>query len=248
MTTRSIWAIGDLHLSFGTPNKKMDLFGPIWKDHADALQESWDRLISPDDLVLIPGDISWAMRLDEAKADLQWIHERPGIKILIRGNHDYWWGSISKVRAALPPSIHVVQNDVFCVDSIAIGGTRYWESDDVDCSRLIAMKGEPGGLREERGDDEEILRREVGRLEASLRSMPKESTVKIAMTHYPPIGPDLAPTIASALFEQYGIQIVVFGHLHSFREGLGAVFGEARGVRYVLCSSDFLHFTPTKVM
>ena len=100
MSHFSVWAIGDPHLSFGVPHKEMDLFGPLWKNRADKIKAAWDATVAPDDIVLIPGDISWAMRIEEALPDLQWIDERPGIKILIKGNHDYWWGSISKVGAS----------------------------------------------------------------------------------------------------------------------------------------------------
>ena len=247
-TSMSIWAIGDLHLSFGTEHKEMSVFGPAWERHVDLLEASWDSSVAPNDLVLIPGDISWAMRLEEAIPDLEWIDKRPGVKVIIKGNHDYWWGSISKVRKALPPSIHALQHDVFCLNSIAIGGTRLWDSPDVDCRELIAMKEGVGIAPPEKKDEEEIFRRELNRLELSLRLIPKDAAIKIAMTHFPPIGPSLAPTMASALFEQYGVQIVAFGHLHSFKEGLGPLFGTARGVRYVLCSGDYLRFAPIRLL
>ncbi len=243
--SRTVWAIGDLHLSFGTPNKEMDLFGPEWKNHADKIKASWDSSIAADDIVLIPGDISWAMRLEEAMPDLRWIDERPGVKILIKGNHDYWWSTTSKLRQALPKSIRVIHNDAICIDNIAIGGARLWESPDINVSGIIAMK--PTSAPYQAKDEEknrEIFQRELGRLEASLRQLPKEAPVKIVMTHYPPIGANLLPTQASALFEQYGVHLVVFGHLHSLRPNLGPLFGTARGVHYSLCSCDYLNFTP----
>jgi predicted phosphohydrolase len=225
----------------------MDVFGPAWIEHTRVIQASWDSLVSANDIVLIPGDISWAMRLDEAAPDLQWIHERPGIKVLIRGNHDYWWGSISKLRRTLPPSIHAIQHDVICFDEVAIGGSRLWDTPEVNCSELITMTGEKKASVQDHKGDDEIFQRELARLESSLQLLPKDAAVKIAMTHFPPIGPDLAPTRASALFEKYGVHIVVFGHLHSFKEGLQSTFGTARGVRYILCSGDFLHFTPIRI-
>ena len=247
--TRSIWAIGDLHLSFGTPNKEMDRFGPEWKDHADAVKRAWDASIAPDDLVLIPGDISWAMRLSGALPDLEWIGQRPGIKVLIRGNHDYWWGSISQVRAALPPTVHAINNDVFSIDGIAVAGARLWDSSTINCGSVIQMRPTGGPMEEkEPQKDEEIFRRELGRLEMSLKQLPKDASLKIGMTHYPPIGLDLQPSQPAALFEQYGVQIAVFGHLHSFKEGLPPLFGTARGVRYVLCSCDYLKCTPTRIV
>jgi predicted phosphohydrolase len=249
MSHFSVWVIGDLHLSFGVPNKEMDLFGPSWKNHADTVKAAWDTAVAPDDIVLIPGDISWAMRLEEALPDLAWIDERPGTKILIKGNHDYWWGSLTKVRAALPKSIRVIQHDAVDINGIAIGGTRLWETSEFHFNSIADIKptATPPKAREE-GKDEEIYRRELGRLETSLQHLPKEAALKIVMTHYPPIGIDLAPSSASSLFERYGISLVVFGHLHSFKKGLPHLFGTARGVRYVLASCDYLNFSPLCVV
>lgn len=248
MPDRTIFAIGDLHLSFGVPHKEMELFGPAWKNHAEKIKTAWDAAVLPQDIVLIPGDLSWGMRLNEALPDIQWLDERPGIKVLIKGNHDYWWGSISKLRAALPKTIHVIQHDVVLIDDIAIGGARLWDSKEYNFSSIIDMKpmtGAPKAKDEEK--DEEIFRRELSRLEASLRLLPKDASLKIMMTHYPPIGIDLAPSSASALFEQYGVHLVVFGHLHSLKQGLPQLFGTARGVRYALCSCDYLEFAPLPI-
>src|SRR4029077_20470111 len=108
-----IWAIGDLHLSFGCKSKEMHVFGESWLDHHEKIRTVWDSVVAPDDLVLIPGDISWAMHIEEAMADLEWIDKRPGFKVMIKGNHDYWWHAIGKVRKALPKSIHAIYNDAF---------------------------------------------------------------------------------------------------------------------------------------
>lgn len=245
MSHVAVWAIGDLHLSFGVPNKKMDLFGPAWRDHAATLQKAWDRLVSPNDIILIPGDISWAMRLEQALPDLQWIDERPGTKVLIKGNHDYWWASVTQVRKALPPSLHVIQNDALSFGNIAIAGAKLWDTPEFSFDSLIDIQ--PTSFTsgpKDRTNDEDLFRRELGRLEASLQHLPKEASLKIAMTHYPPIGTDLMPSTVSALLEQYGVSLAVFGHLHSFKEGLPPLFGTARGVRYALCSCDYLHCSP----
>ncbi len=143
-----IWALSDLHLSFGVPNKTMDPFGPDWKDHAAKIKTSWDGQVSPEDLVLIPGDISWAMRLAEAMPDLQWIHERPGTKVIIKGNHDYWWGSLKKVREALPRSIHAIQNDAICFGDIAIGGAKLTDSPEYTFDQIIECKPNPKAREE----------------------------------------------------------------------------------------------------
>lgn len=242
-----IWAIGDLHLSFGTPNKKMDVFGPSWQNHAAKIGAAWDACVAPQDLVLIPGDISWAMRLEDALPDLQWIDARPGTKVLIKGNHDYWWGSLKKVRQALPSSLHVVQNDTFSFGNISIGGAKLWDSDEFSFSDIINYTSEPPPPQPYTVEDNDLLQRELLRLEMSLQAMPKEAGYRIAMTHFPPIGTDLASSRAAALFEQYGIALVVFGHLHSLKANLPPLFGTARGVRYVLASSDYLNFSPVKL-
>ena len=249
ISSRSIWAIGDLHLSFGTPNKEMDLFGPLWQGHTDKIKAAWDTTVAPDDIVLIPGDISWAMRLNEALPDLRWIDERPGIKILIRGNHDYWWGSARQLRAALPKTIRVIQNDAVIIDDVAVAGARLWDTPAFNFKSIIDMKATATMPKEKDIEkDEEIFRRELGRLETSLNLLPKEAAVKVAMTHFPPLGLDLMPSAVSELFERYGVSLVVFGHLHSFKKDLPPLFGTARGVRYVLCSSDYLNFSPICVM
>ena len=245
---RTIWALSDPHLSFGTPNKKMDLFGPEWAHHDQKMQAAWDSSVAPNDIVLIPGDISWAMRIDDALPDLQWIADRPGIKVLIRGNHDYWWSSPSKVRKALPQGMFIIQNDAVCFDGAAIGGARLWDSPEFNFSEIIDIKPslQPVEPHEE-VKDEGILDRELHRLELSLQAIPKDAPFKIALTHYPPIGTALAPTRASAIFEKYGIDLVVFGHLHSLKKNLPPLFGSARGVQYVLSSCDYLNFIPLRL-
>lgn len=239
-----IWAIADLHLPFGDPSKSMELFGPLWHNYTSRLQNSWDSLVRPEDLVLIAGDISWAMRLDQALPDLAWIHERPGTKVMIRGNHDYWWGSATKVRAALPPSLHIIHNDVYCSGGVAISGTRLWDSPSYNASALSSCPTTP--TKESDPQDPHIYHREIERLKMSLEKLPAEASLKIAMTHFPPIGPDLSPSDASILFEQHNVSIVVFGHLHGLKP-LPQVFGTVRGVHYILTSCDWLNCTPLRI-
>ncbi len=253
-----IFVVGDLHLSFGITGKKMDKFGEDWHDHPSLLEKSWDSSIQPDDIVLIPGDISWAMRLEQAKPDFDWIEARPGRKVLIRGNHDYWWDSISKIRKTLPSSIRIIQNDSVLFEDVAICGARLWDSQEygfgsiIDFKEIEGQKSQlndmPGKLSEEiLRENEAIFERELLRLEMSLKSIPQNATYRIAMTHYPPIGLDLAPSRASRLLEQYGINCCVFGHLHSIRKEMKELFGEARGIRYLLTSCDYLKSKPTQI-
>lgn len=252
----SIWAIADLHLSFGTPGKEMDIFGDHWKGWTDKIAAHWRGLVKPDDLVLIAGDISWAMRLADAKADLDWIGELPGTKVMIRGNHDYWWNSLKQIEAILPPSCHLIQNNSFRWKDIIIGGTRLWDVPGLEFSSLPmreeptkregkTVDAEPTSSKEE---SEKIYLRELARLETSLKTMDKTASLRIAMTHYPPIGPHLEETAVSRLFEKYGIDIVVFGHLHNIKPG-SAPFGKLNGVTYHLTACDYLDdFLPLQIL
>lgn len=246
----SIWAIGDLHLSFGCKAKEMDIFGENWKSHHEKIRAAWDTLVQPEDLVLIPGDISWAMHLENAMADLQWIDERPGTKVMIKGNHDYWWHAIGKIRKALPPSIHVIYNDAFQWNDVAIGGTRLWDSREYGFSSCIPMKENPKEVKAKdihTEEDDKIFEREIQRLKLSLSAMNKKAPIQIVMTHYPPIGLDLKESIVSKLMEEAAIQHVLFGHLHGVTPNQ-TLFGAARGVHYHLTSCDYLQFSPIKIL
>jgi predicted phosphohydrolase len=244
-----IWGIADLHLSFGVENKSMEVFGPHWKEHAHQIKTSWERLIDSDDLVLIPGDISWALRLEEALPDLKWIDQLPGTKVLLKGNHDFWWGSLTKMAPLLPPSIHLIQNNCFLWKGAAIGGARLWDTSEYSFGPFIELRENPHArpIEKEEGIQEDlnekIFQRELQRLEMSLSKIPPDSSLRIAMTHYPPIGADLKPSRASELLEKHRIDLVVFGHLHNIRGGL-SLFGEKNGVHYILAAADYLHFQP----
>lgn len=248
----TIWAIADLHLSFGVPNKEMDVFGPQWVGYTQKLKEHWHSLISSDDLVLIPGDISWAMHPEEAKADLDWIHALPGTKLLLKGNHDYWWSSLSKVEKVLPPSLHLLQNNAFNWKGVSIGGTRLWDTPEYAFREFIDYKENPREkpLTETARDPEEtekVFQRELSRLEVSLKCLDKNASARIAMTHYPPIGADLKDSRASLLLERYNIQACVFGHLHNVKKAI-PLFGSKNGVQYTLTACDYLNFVPFKVL
>lgn len=217
----------------------------------DRIETEWRRLIGPDDLVLLPGDISWAMRLEEAKIDLDWIDGLPGTKVMIRGNHDYWWGSMKKMAEILPPSIHALHNTAFSWNDVAVGGSRLWDTDEYRYQDLIHFKlaegspalGTPSPSKEEA---EKIFLRELERLRRSLEQMNPEATLRVAMTHYPPIGADLAPSRAARILEEFKIDICVFGHLHNVKKGR-TLFGEARGVKYILTAADYIDFIPVRL-
>ncbi len=247
-----IWAIADLHLSFGVPNKGMDVFGEQWMNHPEKIKSAWLECVAEDDLVLIAGDLSWALRVPEAIPDLEWIGALPGTKVMIRGNHDLWWGSISKVRTIVPPSIHAIQHDVFRWKGVAIGGTRLWDSEEYDFEEAIDYResvagvtnlAEPATLEE----NEKIFHRELLRLEMSLKQFRHEDKIRIVMVHYPPVGLTLYPSKVSALLEKYHVTECVFGHLHNVKPGQ-VLFGKSRGVHYHLTAADYLNFKPKLIL
>ncbi|HOA36172.1 MAG TPA: metallophosphoesterase [Bacillota bacterium] len=229
----AIWAIADLHLSHDRA-KPMDIFGPCWENHAEKIAANWRRLVGGDDLVIVAGDISWAMQLSEAAADLNWIASLPGRKLLLRGNHDYWWSSISKVRAALPPGMAALQNDHYVFEDWAICGSRGW-----------ICPGEEGFDSEH---DEKIYRREIGRLELSLESARLAGRERIvAALHYPPFNRQGSPSGFTGLLERYGVSYCVYGHIHD--EGRDRLFqGERGGVNYIFVAADGVDFTPVRVI
>ena len=235
-----IWAIADLHLCLGAPEKNMDHFGQRWSNYMERIEYNWCEVVQEEDLVLIPGDISWALKLDDALLDLEWIDRLPGTKVMIRGNHDYWWSSPSKVRTVLPPSLHIIQNDTFHQGELGVAGTRFWDSPEYDFSAEVNGSFKVGQI------EEKIYKRELHRLELSLQQLGEKAQVRLAMTHYPPIGTDLASSAASLLFEKYGIQKVLFGHLHNLREGL-QLFGQREEIEYILTAADYLNFHPKKI-
>lgn len=249
----SIWALSDPHLAFGVPEKTMEAFGPSWANYAERIETNWKKFISAEDLVLLPGDISWAMRLEEALVDLSWIDALPGKKIILRGNHDYWWSSAAKLAKIMPPSIQFIHNNFLVWNDVAIGGSRLWDTPEYSFNAFVEFQENPRAkiktseeLALQEQEDEKIFVRELERLKLSLSQIPQAAKLKIALTHYPPLGADLAPSRASALLEAYHIDICAFGHLHNVRRG-SLPFGKARGVEYLFTSCDYLDFIPLKV-
>lgn len=225
-----LFAIADPHLSGAQP-KPMDVFGPRWAGHPQAFFDGWTETVAEDDLVLVPGDISWAMRLEEAMVDLEAIHALPGRKVLLRGNHDYWWPSISRLRAALPDGMWAVQNDAVMIDGVVIAGTRGWVC--------------PGshGFTEQ---DAKIYQREVERLRLSLRHARELSgRYRVVMLHFPPTNSRLEPNEMTRLLEEDAPNALVFGHVHGDQEeGILRRLGDI-AVHFV--AADALGFRPRLV-
>jgi uncharacterized protein len=228
----AVYALADLHLSHNEA-KPMDVFGPQWVNHTEKIFDNWRRVVTVDDLVIVPGDISWAMRLDEAAEDLARLASLPGRKLLVRGNHDYWWSAIGKVRRALPPGIHALQNDHFPWEGWAVCGARGW-----------LCPGEDGF---DSAQDEKVYRREVQRLQLSLESARGAGCSHIiAALHFPPFDRFGRPSGFTDLLEQAGVRICVYGHIHDVsREKLFQ--GERRGVTYRFVAADGVDFTPVLI-
>lgn len=228
-----LFALADLHLS-STGAKPMDVFGAAWAGHAGRMAAAWDASVAEGDVVLLPGDLSWARSLDEARGDLSWIGQRPGLKLLLRGNHDGWWGSLSRVRAALPPGCLALQNDAHRVGAWVVLGARGWTDPDDP----IATEA-----------DREIFERELARLRLSIEDADRRfgrEVPRVAMVHYPPWIRGRAPTAVVQLLHEARVRDCVYGHLHGADHALGLT-GEHDGIRYHLVAADAVGFTPVQL-
>ena len=226
-----VLAIGDPHLSRADP-KPMTIFGPDWEGHPEVFFAGWREEVREDDLVLVPGDLSWALKLQDALPDLQDIGELPGTKVILRGNHDYWWPSISRLRAALPEGMHAIQNDALTIGGVTIAGTRGWIC--------------PGahGFGEQ---DERIYRRELERLRLSLQAAERERADKlIVMMHFPPVNSRLEPSGFTEILLEARPDVLVFGHVHG--EPAERVVPELPGIDVHLVAADALNFRPKLVL
>ncbi len=227
-----IFAISDLHLSLGV-DKPMDIFGDHWAGHDVKMATAWDSMVGPDDWVLVGGDTSWGLDIRQAQPDLDWLGERPGRKVLIKGNHCTWWSSMAKVRAALPESViplHALA--VPLADGLGVVGSRLWDPPDAPWAGPDAAK---------------IFRREVERLRLSIADARRQGLQRlIALVHYPPRYTDGRVTDAVPLLEEAGVEVCVYGHLHGKHHRYGFQ-GEAGGIRYHLASVDAIDFRPIEI-
>lgn len=224
----SLFIIGDLHLSFSV-DKPMAVFGPNWDNHPLKLKAYWDHHIKPEDTIILAGDTSWAINLDEAEMDLAWIDTLPGKKILLRGNHDYWWSTLKKMRKS-HPTLDYLQNNAFEVEGFAIVGTRGW----------TVPVGQGPDLQEVK-----IFDRECQRLALSIASAPAHLE-KICVLHFPPFDERGRKSQMNAIIEAHGIKRVYFGHIHTNHHMVRQ--GWIDGVHYQLISGDYLDFKPYKIL
>ncbi|MDR0855533.1 MAG: metallophosphoesterase [Christensenellaceae bacterium] len=228
----SIYAISDLHLG----EKPMDIFGPQWTGHFEKIKASWEKLVKTGDIVLIAGDISWAMNLEKGIADIvSHIGDLKGEKVIIRGNHDYWWGSAKRMRESLPKSVHIIQNDAVKIGDYIFAGSRGWQ------------ESEPKELTAP--DDVLLQKRELIRLEMSLtaaKKLQKNSETLVVLRHYPPFNSRIEPSATTALLGKFGVKYCVYGHLHG-----SAVRSVAKAkindVTYLLSSCDLIGFELIKI-
>jgi predicted phosphohydrolase len=251
-----VFALSDPHLALATPGKSMDRFGAQWRDHPAKIERAWRERVGDGDVVLVPGDISWAMTLEQARADLEFLGRLPGTKVLGKGNHDYWWSTISKVRAALPPQTFALQGDAVRIGDLAVCGTRLWDIPGASFHDRIDWtpdaKGEVISAEPAAGEDaetERLYRRELGRLERALQELARlagADALRIAALHYPPCDPELHPTEATRALVAGGVRHAVFGHLHAVKRER-TPFGMRDGVTYHLASCDWIDFAPILV-
>jgi predicted phosphohydrolase len=237
-----LFAIGDVHLP-SSRGKRMDRFG--WLDHPLPLQRAWDAIVAAEDVVILAGDISWATRPHEAASDFQWVEERPGRKVLLKGNHDYWWGdSSSKLRqflAGYPSVVGFLHQSAVAIGPWVIAGSRLWTTPEAP-----AMPGGELGSEQTRA---EYVARECRRLELSFADarqrerLSKDQLRRIVAVHFPPIYSNEVATAFSRLIEGFAPKICVYGHLHGPAITAGFT-GERAGTRYVLASCDAAGFAP----
>lgn len=228
-----VFAISDLHLSINNP-KPMDIFGPIWEGYIEKIFLDWKKKVTDEDIVLLAGDFSWAMKLEETKEDFLLLENLPGKKVIIRGNHDYWWKSISSVRQILPQNFYAVQNDAIKFENVIICGTRGW----IVPEKNVILSPE----------NKKIYDREVIRLELTLQAGEKlrENGDKlICMLHYPPTNFTRDNSEFTSLIEKYNVDYVVFGHIHGKKVESQFV---KNGIPYFLTSCDIVGNKLTQIL
>lgn len=241
----SIFVLSDLHLSTDSKtNKSMEVFGARWQDYTAKIEKNWNAVVEDDDTVIVPGDISWATKLEDSESDLRFLNSLKGKKLIGKGNHDFWWSTAKKMNAFFEEkgfsTISILYNNAYIVEDRIICGTRGWFPDE---SRQITV-GEV--------DHAKIVNREMVRLRLSLDSAKKlqesheSETGKrlpiIVFLHFPPVWGDFIMQEFIDVFHEYGINECYFGHIHSAYNQVGKF--EYEGIKFILTSSDFLNFHP----
>jgi hypothetical protein len=229
-----IYSISDLHLS-GLADKPMNIFGNNWEGHFDKIKADWQAKVNDDDIVLICGDISWGTTLDEGLYDVNSLSVLKGKKVFVRGNHDFWWNGITKLRSKAPDaSFYFLQNDCVKFDNVIICGSRGWTC--------------PGSA-DYTEQDNKLYLREAERFKLCFKEVEKvrrEGDILIVMMHYPPMGAKLQPSLFTELFENFNVNKVVFGHLHG--ETYFPYRQVKNGIEYILTSCDKVDFTLQRIL
>lgn len=230
----AIYAISDLHLSFDQ-NKPMSVFGEIWENHVDKIKENWIKQVKEEDLVLLPGDFSWAMRLEDTFHDFSFLQELPGEKVLLKGNHDYWWNTLTKMRKFLQENqfskVDFLYNNSYCKEDTIVVGTRGWTLGDND------------------EENTRILKREVERLKLSLEDgIKKYGTEKeiLVCMHYPPLKDNQITDFVKVMMD-YPVKKCIYGHLHGVSQRF-VVEGEYYGIDFKMVSCDYTNFKLIKIV
>lgn len=225
----ALYALSDLHLSLSS-NKPMDVFGERWRDHHLKIMDNWNSKISRDDVVLVSGDISWAMKLSDAIIDLEFIHKLNGKKVFIKGNHDYWWNSISKLNS-LYDDMYFIQNTHFRYEDYGICGTRGWVN-----------------LNDGEENDEKIYNRELLRLGMSIEDALKKGAEKLmVMLHYPPVTKISRSQEFLDLLSKYEVKKVIYGHIHYDARNI-CINGAYNNIQYICTSADIINFDPVRIL
>ena len=227
----AVYTIADLHLSLDG-KKPMDVF-PGWNDYVSRLTKNWNALVTPQDTVVIAGDISWAMKLEDADLDFAYLDRLPGKKLLLKGNHYYWWSTRKKIETYLTDrgfsTLSIVHNSAVPVGEIAVCGTRGWL------------------YNAETPEDQKIVNREVGRLTTSLKEAESLGLRPVVFLHYPPLYDDQRCEEILNVLKEWNIRDCYFGHIHGSQAAKRAVVGEYSGIKMHLISCDTVQFTPVLV-
>lgn len=229
----SLWVIADLHLCQGNPEKTMAVFKG-WNNYQELIRKNWSDRVKPGDTVVVPGDISWGMSLQESAADFHFIESLPGQKIIIKGNHDYWWSTMKKMEDFLTAescgSIKILHNNHYRYENYGICGSRGW----------VSIHGEK--------QDEKVLKREVQRLETSIKSALAENLEPIVFMHYPPIfATNFNYDILDVLY-RYNIKNCYYGHIHGRSAHELCIKNTYDGINFHLVAGDYLQFIPEKIV
>lgn len=232
----SLYVIGDLHLTFSDPSKTMEVF-PGWENYQERIEKNWLETVKPEDTVVIAGDLSWGMSLQQAEPDFRFINGLPGRKLILKGNHDYWWVTKKKMETFFAENsfdtLKIIHNNHYAYENYGICGTRGWVN-GTDGSRDV--------------QDEKVLKREVQRLETSIKSAVEAGLEPLVFMHYPPIFASNFNYDILEILYRYNIKECYYGHIHGRSAHELCVKNTYDGVNFHLISGDYIHFMPEKVL